>query len=232
MAFAATQARYVGLLYLAVAVSAPFGIVYVPGQIMVPGNASATATLLASNQFIMRLGLASEIVHQVICIFLVLGLYDLFKDTDERLAKQVVILGALVSVPIMFVNTLNGFGALFFVSGADYLAAFTQPQLDVLAFMFLRLHELGVLVACVFWGLWLFPLGLLTFRCGFAPRVVSIGLFVAGMAFLVVSTVVFLFPAHEHRVLEIAPLFEMGELGIMLWLLYFGCCKKTKSASD
>lgn len=231
MALNVQHARFVGLLYLAVALTAPFGLVYVPSKIMVAGDVSTTVANLTSNQLLYRFGLASEIVHQVICVFLVLGLYNLFKITDEALSKPVVVFGALVSVPIMFMNTLNGFAALFFVSGADYLSSFTPAQLETFAFLFLRLHELGVLVTCVFWGLWLFPLARLVWRCG-GPRLVSLGLVVAGTTYLIVSTVVFLLPQHESRVLAIAPLFEMGEIGVMFWLLFYGCCGKAKAAND
>ena len=51
-----------------------------------------------------------------------------------------VILGALVSVPIVFLNVLNEIAALILVSGASFLSVFQRPQLDALAYLFLRLH--------------------------------------------------------------------------------------------
>ena len=44
-----------------------------------------------------------------------------------------VILGALVSVPIVFLNVLNEIAALILVSGASFLSVFQRPQLDALA---------------------------------------------------------------------------------------------------
>jgi hypothetical protein len=49
----------------------------------------------------------------VIGVFLALALYRLFKPVDEGLAKQMLILGALVSVPIVFANVLSDIAALF-----------------------------------------------------------------------------------------------------------------------
>ena len=77
------------------------------------GNASATAARVSSSPFLLPFGIASEPIHQVIVIYLVLALYRLFARVDEKLAKQVVILGALVPVPIVFVNVLNELAALF-----------------------------------------------------------------------------------------------------------------------
>jgi hypothetical protein len=37
------QARVAGLLYLLASIPAPFGLIYVPGKLIVPGDAGATA---------------------------------------------------------------------------------------------------------------------------------------------------------------------------------------------
>ena len=151
------QARVAGWWYLLLAFTAPLGLLYVPGKLIVAGNATATAENIRTSEGLLRLGIASELTHQVIAIFLVLALYRLFKPVDESLARQVVILGSLVSVPIMFANVLNDIAALMLAKGADFLAVFEQPQLDALAYLFLRLHGQGVIVASIFWGLWLYP---------------------------------------------------------------------------
>ena len=59
-------------------------------------------------------------------MFLVLALYSLFKAINEARAKQMVILGALVSVPIVFVNVLNDIAALVLVRGANFLSVFEK----------------------------------------------------------------------------------------------------------
>lgn len=163
------QARRAGLLYVILALIAPIGLLYVPGKLVVSGNATATADNIRASEGLLRIGIASELVHQAIAVFLVLALYRLFEPVDENLARQVVILGALVSVPIMFVNVLNDVAALVLVSGADFLSVFEKPQLDALAYLFLRLHDQGITVASVFWGLWLLPFALLVIRSGFIP---------------------------------------------------------------
>jgi hypothetical protein len=216
------QARVAGLLYLVLALSAPFGLVYAPGKLFVSGDAAATAANIRAHEWILRVGIASELFHQVICVFLVLAFYRLFKAVDEGLAKQVVIFGALVSVPIVFVNVLTEIAALLLLSGADFLAVFDKQELEALAYLFVRLHGEGIGVVSVFWGIWLFPLGLLAIRSGFIPRALGVLLMIAGAAYLVAEITTLLAPAYEKLVGQIAMPLELGELPIVVWLLIWG----------
>jgi len=134
----------------------------------------------------------------------------------------VVILGALVSVPIMFVNVLNDVAALVLVSGADFLSVFEKPQLDALAYLFLRLHGWGITVVSIFWGLWLFPFGMLVIRSGFIPRVFGVLLMIAGVAYLASAFTTLVLPRYEELVSKVALPFELAEVPIIFWLLIWG----------
>jgi hypothetical protein len=216
------QARVAGILYLVLALSAPIGLVYAPGKLFVSGNAAATAANIRASEGLLRAAIGSELFHQVICVFLVLALYRLFKAVDEALAKQLVVLGALVSVPIVFVNVLNEVAVLILLSGADFLSVFDKTQLEALAYLFVRLHGEGITVASVFWGLWLFPFGLLIIRSGFIPRAFGVLMMLAGSGYLAAASASFLFPSYEHLVGTIAMPLEMGELPIVFWLVIWG----------
>jgi hypothetical protein len=216
------QARYAGFLYLLLAISAPIGLLYVPGKLIVSGNATATADNIRASEGLLRLGIASELLHQAIGIFLVFALYRLFKPVDERHARLLVALGALVSVPIVFVNVLNSIAALILAKGADYLAVFSRPQLDALSYLFVRLHGQGIFVASIFWGLWLFPFGLLVIRSGFIPRALGYLLMVAGTAYVVTAFVSLIVPQYRPLVSQIALPLEAAELPIIFWLAIWG----------
>ena len=215
-------ARLAGFLYLLVGITAPIGLVYVPGKLIVPEDATATADRVRAAGSLLRIGIASELFHQVVGIFLVLVLYRLFKAVNEKHAVLLVILGALVSVPIVFLNVLNEIAALILVSGADFLSAFDKRQLDALAYMSLRLHGQGIMVAAIFWGLWLFPFGMLVIRSGFIPRALGVLLMIAGSAYLVSSFTALVLPQYGHLVSQFAVILEAGELPIMLFLLIWG----------
>jgi hypothetical protein len=225
------QARKAGLLYFLLAATAPLGLMYVPGKLIVPGNATATADAIRASPGLLRLGIASELVHQVLVIFVVLALYRLFEAVDKALARQVVILGALVSVPIVFVNILNDVAALILVSGADWLSVFEKPQLDALAYLFIRLHGHGIAAASVFWGLWLFPFGILVIRSRFIPRVLGYLMMLAGAAYLATSFTTLVMPQYAPLAEKIAMPLYFGELPIIFWLLIWGARTKPAASS-
>ena len=139
-----------------------------------------------------------------------------------------VILGALVSVPIVFVNVLNEIAALVLARGADFLSVFSKPQLDSLAYLFLRLHGRGIIVASIFWGLWLFPFGLLVIRSGFIPRAFGVLLMIAGVAYLASAFAILVLPRYAPLVSQVALPIEAAELPIVFWLLIWGA--KTRPA--
>lgn len=213
-----TPARSAGLLYLLLAITGAFGTFLVPLMLVVPGDATATADRIRASEALLRLGIASELISSTLLIFVVLALYRLFKEVDPRRAALMVVL-AVVSVPISFVGAVSELGALGLLSGADYLSVVGKPQLEALALLFLRLHATAVVVAAVFWGLWLFPLGLLGIRSGVVPRVVGVLLILAGSAYLPVTAAFVLAPTYASLVSSVAILPQAGELSMIFWLL-------------
>src|SRR5712691_2369698 len=223
------QARIAGILYLLIAITAPIGLVYVPSTLIVPGDSTATADHVRASGLLLRIGIGSELFHQTVSIFLVLALYRLFKAVNEKQAVMMVIL-SLVPIPIMFLNVLNELAALALVSGADFLSAFEKRQLDALGLLFLRLHGQGIIVASIFWGLWLFPFGMLVIRSGFIPRVLGFLLMIAGSAYLANSFVILVLPRYAPMVSQVALLLEVAELPIIFWLLIWGAKTRPNDA--
>lgn len=216
------QARVAGLLYLLMGVIAPIGLVYVPSRVFVTGNPTATADNIRTFESLLRIGIVSELLHQTIAVFLVLALYRLFRPVNESRARLLVILGALVSVPIVFVNVLNEVAALTLVGGAEYLKLLSKPQLDALAYLFLQLHAKGLIVASIFWGLWLFPFGMLVIRSVFIPRLLGVLLLIAGSAYLVVAFTTLALPRYAPLVSRFVSPLVAAELPIIFWLVIWG----------
>ncbi len=70
--------RVAGFLYLLLVV-APFRLICIPSTLIVPGNATATASNIAAHQLLFRLGIVADLFCGTILIFLVLALYRLLK---------------------------------------------------------------------------------------------------------------------------------------------------------
>ena len=186
------------------------------------GNATATANNIAAHEWLFRLGIVSDLLCGTILIFLVLALYRLFKGVDQNLAVLMVMVGSLMPSHIDFLNTLNDAAALMLVRGADFLSVFDKPQRDALAMLFLRLHHQVILAAEILWGVWLFPLAILTYRSRFLPRFLGVWLIINGIAYVAMSLTGILLPLYEDMVSNIAFPALLGELAFMLWLVIRG----------
>ena len=213
-------ARTAGLLYLVVALTGGFSMLYVP-SLIVPGNAAATANNLMAHESVLRLGIVSGLVCQVVFVFLALALYQLFRGVNHTHAAVMVAL-VVASVPVAFVNMLNQLAALHVLTGADYLAVFSRDQLNALMMLFLDLHGHGLLIVEIFWGLWLVPLGLLVMRSRFMPRFLGVLLIIGSLGYGVDFLTRLQFPTYAAIVSPIAGISKFGELAMILWLLIKG----------
>lgn len=209
-------ARVAGFLYLLVVPLGVFSIIYVPSRLIVPGDAATTANNIMASEWLFRLGIVSNLLASVIMLLVVLALYKLLSSVNKSIAWLMVIF-VLVAVPIAMLSELTYLAALQLMGGANYLALYTREQLQALAFLFLRLHGLGVAIAFIFWGLWLAPLGYLVFRSGFLPRILGVFLMIACLGYLIDSFATFL-----GYSTDIGMFTGWGELLFLLWLLIKG----------
>ncbi|MDQ6893073.1 MAG: DUF4386 domain-containing protein [Acidobacteriota bacterium] len=214
-------ARVAGVLYLLACIPAPFSLIYVPNTLIVRGNAAETAGRILASQWMLLAAIAGELISSIAFLFVVLALYRLLKGVNQPLASLMVTLFG-ISIPISCLNVLNDIAALILVRGADFLSVFSRPQLDALAMVFLRLHGNGLLVAQIFWGLWLFPFGILVYRSGFIPRFFGVFLIANGFAYPIQSFTALFLPQYQNVVSRITLPLLFGELAIVLWLLIRG----------
>jgi len=218
------QARLAGLLYLLVALIAPYGLMVVPARLLVPGDAHETALRLAANPRVLHLGMATELVHQAIEVFMVLVLYQLFKPVQRMLARQMLVLG-LIPIPMVFLNVLAEVAAGLLADGPGWLHAFDRAQLDALALLAMQLHAHGLQLAAFFWGLWLLPLGLVMLRSGFIPKVVGGCAIAASAGYVLGASADILAPGLQEAVATPAFVLQVCEPVMILWLLLGGAMR-------
>jgi hypothetical protein len=214
-------ARIAGVLYVLLALTGIFSLMYVPTTLVVFGDATATAENIRSSELLFRSGILSGLVSNVIFVFLVLALYRLLKETSHKQAMLMVTL-VVISVATGFANTINQLGALIALSGADFLSVFEKPELDAIAYLFIRLNSWGIQIIQIFWGLWLFPFGLLVYRSGFIPKILGVLLMIAGFGYLLGSFMFQILPQYGDAFSTFIMVLEMGELPIIFWLLIVG----------
>lgn len=225
MSFTNNPGRLAGLLYVVASIPGFFALAYVPGKLLVAGNATVTANNIAAHALLFRLGIAADLIGQAMFIFVALALYDLLKGVNQRHALLMVTL-ILVAIPIAFLNEVNSIAALALVRGADFLSVFDKSQRDALARLFLDLRGGGFDVAGIFWGLWLFPLGMLVYRSGFIPRFLGVLLMLGTFAYLANSFTSLVVPQYELGVSRWMDPLQAVEVVFMLWLLIIGAKPK------
>ncbi len=215
-------ARIAGLLYLLMGITGPIGLVVIPSNIIVSGDAIATANNIMNSELLFRFGIISNLICQTSFIFLVLALNRLFKGVNEKHAKLMVSL-VIAAVPIAFLLELTQVAVLVLLNGSDYLKVFEPEQLNALAMVFLNLHQQGILIVGIFWGLWLFPFGYLVIKSGFIPKIFGILLIIGCFAYLTDSLTALLIPQRKEIIstLLMLPL-GAGEISTILWLLIKG----------
>ena len=217
-------ARLAGLLYLLSSIPGAFALVYVPGKLVVKGDAAATAERLRTSGALFRLGLGAELLGMALFIYVALVLYRLFQPVSPGPALSMLVL-ILVSIPIAFVNVLTEIAALNLAGGAggtDFLSGLDPHQRDALAYLCLRLHGQGFLVAQIFWGLWLFPFATCVIRSGFIPRFLGVLLIAAAFGYLGSSIANLVFPQSADAIGPVTRILTLLETPIIFWLLIWG----------
>jgi hypothetical protein len=214
-------ARVAGALYLALVITGIFCLMYVPEKLIVRGNASATAGNIVAHETLFRVGIVVELLSTVIFILVVMALYGLLSSVSVFQASYMAVL-ALVSSAVAFLNVLNSIAALTLFRGTEFLSVMEKPQRDALGMLFLRLHGQGSVINEIFWGLWLFPFGILVMRSGFLPRILGVLLIVNGFTWVALSLTSLLQAPFASVVSRYAFIPETGEIWIMLWLLIMG----------
>jgi hypothetical protein len=214
-------ARIAGAIYLSMVFTAPFCLIYVPSKLIVRGNAAATADNILAHETMFRLSIFGDLSGQVIFVCLAIALYRLLSSVNKTWAVLMVAF-VLVSAAVGFFNTLNNIAALILFRGSEFLTVFDKPQRDALGMLFIRLHTQGIFIDEIFWGLWLFPFGLLVFRSGFMPRFIGVWLMINCFGYVALSSIALFFPDYYQPAFRYLQPVLFGELVVMLWLLIKG----------
>jgi hypothetical protein len=211
------MAKISGALYLAMAPFAGFSL-FVNFSNFVHDNPLETANNIQSAIGFYQLGIVSWLLSQVIFILLAFSLY-FFLNKVNKVSASLMAVFAFIGISVAFSNEIFQFAILRLLSGGSYLEAFKEEQLNALIVLFSHLHNHGLQIAHVFWGLWLFPLAYLIYHSGFLPKFIGILIAIAGTGYLVDFLVNVFLPDSGITVTQFT---FIGELVFPLWLLIKG----------
>ncbi len=209
-------ARVGGVLYLAVAVAGGFSE-YVRTSNTVAGDAAATAANLAAHATLFQVAFAADLAD--LPLFLAVGiiLYVVLRPVNAPLALAMLVLNA-VSVPIQAINMLSHAGALLAATNGS----FGVGGPDAVLFL-LDIRRIGYLIAQIFFGLYLLPLGYLVYRSGSFPRALGLILMAGAAGYVGGVAASFAATGLESGVATYFGLIGgLAELVFLLWLVVKG----------
>jgi hypothetical protein len=210
------RARITGVVYLLYFLTAVLGEFFLR-NLVVSGDAAATANNILAHQPSFRLGLATGLIAVACYIALTALFYDLFKPVNRSLSFLAAFF-SLVGCAILAFGSLFQLAPLVVLGGSQYLSVFTVEQLRALALMFLELNTQAGNIGVVFFGVYCLLIGYLIFQSTFLPRILGALMSLAGLGWLT-----FLSPPLANY---LSPynlvLGFLAELSLCLWLLVKG----------
>jgi hypothetical protein len=216
----ARHARVAGLLYLVPMFLGPFSMMYVPHAIVVPGDAAATAAHLVASESLFRMGMLSDAIIVLSELALTAVLYALLQPAGRTLALTAT-LARLGMTVLQAANLIPQLAALELVTGgAESLVGLPREALALLA---LTVHDAGMRVWEILFGLHCVLVGVLVYRSGLFPRafgplmgLAALGYALEGVGHLVAPGMSALFAS----IVGVTAL--VGEVPFVLWLVFRG----------
>ncbi len=211
----ASLGRITGGLYLAFIVSSVLADAL--GHIGL-GDAQQIYGAITADLGSFRLGLVVAFVSAFLFLMAAWGLFVLLRPVNKELALLFLLLNA-VGVAIQSASLLQLVPAMLMASGPQTLPATYGEALTLTA---ITTYRTGFVIAQLFYGTWLFPLGYLVLRSRFLPRVLGALLLLDGLAELIWFLQGLLLPAHPEIKVPGTVVSLLAEVGLALWLAIRG----------
>ena len=211
-------ARMAGLFQALEATAATYGQVIILGELLVSGNAPATAANILTHKPLFWFGFALSVIGVVCHLAWSLLLYELLKPANRRLSLFALVT-MIVGCAVQAFTAVLYISPLLVLDAGNSLRAFTADQLQALAYAFFRINAYAFETYLVFFGLWCALIGFLIFRSTFMPRILGVLLAISGAGWMV-----YLAPPIANHIFfpYITAASAIGEIPMMLWFLIAG----------
>jgi Domain of unknown function (DUF4386) len=215
-------ARTGGALYLVIIVLGAFSEGFVANKLVAPGDAASTAQNILASSELWRLGVAADLIVVFCAVPLLWIEYLLLRPVNQSLVLLSILFN-LVSLAVEAISKLFLLVVLPTLGSADYSRAFEPQQLQVLANLALRSHDIAFNIALIFFAFTCLLNGYLIFKSDYFPKLIGILMQLAGISYLVACFAALFAPAFADMItpaILLPPL--IGESSFCLWLLIKG----------
>ena len=214
-----TYARVAGVLFLVSLVAGGFGEGFAPAQLIVSGDAAATAHNVVASDALFRAGFAGYLVEGMCDAALTVILYVLLRPVDRALALFAVVFRILATATFAFAELFYLVPSLL-VGNDSYLSSFTTAQRDSLVLLAFNVYGVGGEMSLAFYGAGSIFLGYLMYRSTYMPRVLGALWVLGGLCFIARTFSFVLAPAYSPAVLQVPMILAI--LLLSLWFLVRG----------
>jgi hypothetical protein len=211
-----------GALYLAIIVLGAFAEGFVNNKLIVSGDAATTAANILAAPQLWRLGVAGNFLVVLCAVPLLWIEYLLLRPVSKQLVLLAVLFN-LVSLAVEAISKLFLLVVMPTLGNAEYLKAFEPQQLQILANLALKSHDIAFNIALIFFGCTCLVNGYLIFRSGYFPKLIGVLMQVAGLSYLTACFAALFAPTFADLIIPailVPPL--VGESSFCLWLLVKG----------
>lgn len=179
------------------------------------GDATKIIQTLTSNPDLFKVGFVISLLSAFFFFMAAWTLYVLLKPVSKNLALLFLLLN-LIGVTIQCLGMLPLFAAILSVG-----------NINSETFLFVNLFKNSVVMAQLFFGTWLFPLGYLIYKSKFLPKYLGTLLIIDGFAVLIYFFQMYLLPGYPKIHYPGLVIGFLAEVGLALWLLVKGVRTET-----
>ena len=210
--------RLAGLFYLVMILFGMFAQI-TRSNVLTFGDINILERIMNS-VFILRIAFLSDLLMILFYFLTAWVLYNVLKSVDKS-QSLLFFTFTIVSVSIMSVNMINHI-AIIEINTSEYFQISKNYDLKSLSQLFSKFHSYGYLIAQVFFGLWLLPLGNIIIKYKIMPKYFGIMLIAASFGHLLEIIVTFVFPEYSFIIFPGLIISMIGEFSFCFWLLLKG----------
>jgi hypothetical protein len=216
-----------GLAYLGVALTGMAGFLLIRAQLLVPGDAAATAANLVGHEGLARLGVAADLALVLTQAIAAVYFLALFRPVHRVAAAAVAAFGLVNSVVVLVGTTFTATALEVALRGA----AMPGGDAAATALLLYDLNGAAWSVGGLFFGLWLMPMGWLARRSATMPDALGWILMVGGVGYVLSAFAAHLFPALPAAVAGVLVIpATVGEFWMIGYLLLRGRSGRAQAA--
>jgi hypothetical protein len=213
-------ARIAGVLYLLNGIFSGFAY-YVDRKVYASGNAATTAANVLAHSGLVRFAVVSDLLQATIFVFLGMTLHLLLRHARATAANAMVVFVA-IAAGVMCLNAVFEFEGLRVATGAIDPTALGTAGTHAIVLLLLDTQHFGFLIAQIFFGLWLVPLGYLATKSGWFPKPLGVLLILGGACYLVGTLAAFLAPGGQQINTTVTIPSAIAEISMVGYLLLAG----------